>query len=165
MVAARHWLVANGIAQEDAIFLNGGSYGGFLTLWGLARRPELWAGGLATVAIADWVTNYEDAADAMKGAFRMWHGGSLEEVHERYVNSSPATYAENITAPLLVIQGYNDTRTTQRQMEQFEAKLKALGKPIEVIWFDAGHGGLSTDEAITFQEKQIELALSVLKQH
>lgn len=164
MVAARNWLVENSIAQANAIFLNGGSYGGYLTLWGLARRPDLWAGGLATIAIADWLANYEDAADAMKGAFRMWHGGSPEEVRERYINSSPATYAENISAPLLVIQGYNDTRTTQRQMEEFEARMKALGKQIDVLWFDAGHGGISTEEVIAFQEKEIAFALAALPQ-
>ena len=165
MVAARHWLVENGISQADAIFLNGASYGGYLTLWGLARRPDLWAGGLAVIAIADWVVNYEDATDAMKGAFRMWHGGSPEEVHERYVNSSPATYLENISAPLHVIQGYNDTRTTQRQMEQFKARMKAMGKQIEVLWFDAGHGVISSKDEIVFQEKWLELALAILKRH
>ncbi|KAA3665033.1 MAG: S9 family peptidase, partial [Chloroflexi bacterium] len=165
MVAARDWLVENEIAQTNAIFLSGASYGGYLTLWGLARRPDLWAGGLAVVAIADWVANYEDATDAMKGAFRMWHGGSPAEVRERYVNSSPATYLESISAPLLVIQGHNDTRTTPRQMEQFEAGMKASGKQIEVLWFDAGHGEVSAAETIAFHEKQIELALDILKRH
>ncbi|MCP5098267.1 MAG: S9 family peptidase [Chloroflexi bacterium] len=163
MVAARNWLVENNIAQSNAIILNGGSYGGYLTLWGLARRPDLWAGGLASVAIADWVVNYEDAADAMKGAFTMWHGGTLEDVRERYIKSSPITYVENISAPLLVIQGYNDTRTTQRQMEEFEARMKSMGKPIDMLWFDAGHGGISTDQVIEFQEKQLELALKIVQ--
>ena len=39
MVAARDWLVEQQIAQPDAIFLNGASYGGYLTLWGLAAGP------------------------------------------------------------------------------------------------------------------------------
>lgn len=162
MVAARNWLVDNGIARPEAIFLNGDSYGGFLTLWGLARRPDLWAGGLAGIAIADWVANYKDANDAMKGAFTMWHGGTLEEVRERYVQSSPATYLENISAPLLVVQGYNDTRTSARQMQEFEAKMKAAGKQIEVLWFDAGHGGMKTRKAIQYQERMIKFAQEVL---
>ncbi|MBE2199664.1 MAG: S9 family peptidase [Anaerolinea sp.] len=162
MVAARSWLVQSGIARPDAILLHGASYGGYLTLWGLVRRPDLWAGGIAVVAIADWVVNYEDAADAMKGAFTMWHGGSLAEVRERYVRSSPITYAENLAAPLLIVQGYNDTRTSARQMELFVAKLQELGKAVDIAWFDAGHGGLGTQEAIVYQERWMQFAQTVL---
>ena len=41
MAAAYRWLVESRIAQPDAIFLTGKSYGGYLTLLGLGRRPEL----------------------------------------------------------------------------------------------------------------------------
>lgn len=163
MVAARDWLVAQKIAQPDAIFLNGGSYGGYLTVWGLARRPDLWAGGIALVAIADWAANYEDAADAMKGAFAVWHAGHLADVRQNYVNSSPITYIEDIQAPLLIFQGFNDTRTTARQMEQFVAKMKALGKPIEIHWFDAGHGKLDKSSATDDQTRAIQFALDIVK--
>eukprot|EP01046_Picozoa_sp_COSAG06_P052355 COSAG06_NODE_8769_length_2074_cov_5.273785_4_plen_64_part_00 len=36
------------------IFLTGRSYGGYLTLQAAGRRPDLWAGGMGVVAIADW---------------------------------------------------------------------------------------------------------------
>jgi dipeptidyl aminopeptidase/acylaminoacyl peptidase len=162
MVAARDWLVEQKIARPDAIFLNGGSYGGYLTLWGLARRPDLWAGGIAIVAIADWVTNYEDAADAMKGAFAVWHAGHLADVQQNYVKSSPITYIENIQAPLLIFQGFNDSRTTARQMEQFVAKMEALGKPVEIHWFDAGHGKLDKSSVTDDQARAIQFALNVI---
>lgn len=162
MVAARDWLVEQQIAQPEAIFLNGASYGGFLTLWGLARRPDLWAGGIALVAIADWVTNYEDAADAMKGAFAVWHAGHLADVRQNYVKSSPVTYIEDIQAPLLIFQGFNDTRTTARQMEQFVAKMKELGKPVEIHWFDAGHGSLEKSSVTDEQTRAIQFALDII---
>ena len=162
MVAARDWLVAEQIAQPEAIFLNGASYGGFLTLWGLARRPDLWAGGIAGVAIADWVVNYEDAAEAMKGAFAMWHAGHLADVRQNYVKSSPMTYIEDIQAPLLIFQGFNDTRTTPRQMEQFVDRMQELGKTVEIHWFDAGHGSLDKTSAVDDQAKSIQFALDIL---
>lgn len=164
MIAARNWLVDKGIAQPTAIFLHGSSYGGYLTLWGLVRRPDLWAGGIAVVAIADWVANYEDAADAMKGAFATWHGGSLDAVRERYMRSSPITYVENLAAPVLIVQGYNDTRTSARQMELFVAKAKELGKLVTIIWFDAGHGGTGAQNAIPYQEQWMQFAHDILKE-
>ena len=40
MAAARAWAVANGIAQPEAVLLIGGSYGGYLTLQAMGRRPD-----------------------------------------------------------------------------------------------------------------------------
>jgi hypothetical protein len=43
-----------------------GSYGGYLTLHGLSTRPDLWAGGMGSVAIADWTMMYENQADTLR---------------------------------------------------------------------------------------------------
>jgi acetyl esterase/lipase len=162
MVAARDWLVAQNIARPDAIFLSGGSYGGYLTLWGLGKRPDLWAGGLAYIAIADWAVNYEDASDALKGAFRAWFLGAPDEKPEQYAASSPITYAADVQAPVLVIQGRNDTRTSSRQMEMYEEKMKSLGKDIQVLWFDAGHERVAAEQEIHFQEQELLFVQRVL---
>ena len=54
MAGAHRYLVERGVSKPGAIFLQGGSYGGYLTLQGLGVRPELWAGGMGTVAVAAW---------------------------------------------------------------------------------------------------------------
>jgi hypothetical protein len=53
MAGARAYLLSRGVSIPDKILLTGGSYGGYLTLQGLGVRPELWAGGMGVVAIAD----------------------------------------------------------------------------------------------------------------
>ena len=78
--------------------------------------------------------------------------------------SAPVTYAKNIQAPLLVIQGRNDTRFPARQMEVFEAKLKSLGKAIQVHWFDAGHGSRAQEQQIEHQELMMRFGYEVLDQ-
>ncbi len=162
MAAAYHWLVGNGFARPEAVFLTGASYGGYLTLLALGKRPELWAGGMGVVAIADWFLMYEDSADTLKGIQRAFFGGTPEETPEAHSKSSPITYAENYRAPLLVIQGSNDSRCPSRQMERFERKLKSFGKSIEVHWFDAGHGALSQAEQIEHTALKLKFAHRVL---
>ena len=164
MVAARDWLVRAGIAKPDQIFLTGWSYGGYLTLQALGTRPDLWAGGLAGVAIADWVLKYEDAADTLKAYNAALFGGTPKDKPEQYAASSPITYAENVKAPVLIIQGRNDTRTPARQVEMYEQRMKALGKPIEVHWFDAGHMGsfAQVEQAIEHLEIMLRFAYRVL---
>src|SRR5581483_9434335 len=162
MVAVRDWLVKQGIAYPDQIFLTGWSYGGYLTLFALGKRPDLWAGGMAGVAFGDYVIAYEDEAEMLKAYDRGLMGGTPQERLEEYKASSPITYVEQVKAPLLIIQGHNDTRCPPRSVQVYEARMKELGKPIEVFWFDAGHGSLEVAQRIDHQERMLRFAYQVL---
>jgi len=162
MVAAREWLVTQGIADPARVLVTGWSYGGYLTLQALGTRPDLWAGGMAGIAVADWAVAHHDTTDTLRGWRAARFGGTPEEVPERYAASSPITYAQHVKAPILIIQGRSDTRTPPRSVELYEAKMKALGKAIEVHWFDAGHGSLIVDQAIEHHELMLRFAQRVL---
>lgn len=164
MVAARNWLVENGIADPSAILLTGWSYGGYLTLHALGREPELWAGGMAGIAIADWTLSYHESADTLRGYQLSLFGGTPEEKPDVYAASSPITYAEHVSAPVLIIQGRSDTRTPAQPIVNYEKKMKALGKPIEVHWFETGHQGAFADVelGIDHHERILQFAHQVL---
>ncbi|HZG67682.1 MAG TPA: prolyl oligopeptidase family serine peptidase, partial [Herpetosiphonaceae bacterium] len=164
MVAGRSWLVEQGIADPDSILLTGWSYGGYLTLMGLGKRPELWAGGMAGIAIADWTIQYEDTADTLRGYQVALLGGTPQEKPDVYAASSPITYADRVRAPVLIIQGRNDTRTPARPIEMYEQKLREQGKQVEVHWFDAGHAGsfARAELAIEHHEIMLRFAYRVL---
>jgi dipeptidyl aminopeptidase/acylaminoacyl peptidase len=164
MVAARNWLVEHGFARPDQILLTGWSYGGYLTLQALGKRPDLWAGGMAGIAIADWAIMYEDSADTLKGYQVALFGGTPEEKPDQYAASSPITYVKKVKAPVLIIQGRHDTRTPARPVEMYEEKMKSLGKSIEVHWFDAGHLGASAqvEQSIEHQERMLRFAYRTL---
>lgn len=162
MVAARNWLLQEGIADPDHILVTGGSYGGYLTLQALGKYPDLWAGGMAEIAIADWFLMYEDQAETLRATQCSLFGGTPSEKPKAHQAASPITYAEQIKAPILVIQGRNDTRCPARQMQAYEAKLKSLGKSIQIHWFDAGHGSKATEQQIEHQSLQLQFAYSLL---
>lgn len=160
MVAAREFLLREGIARPGAIFLTGWSYGGYLTLLGLGKCPELWAGGMAGVAIADWAIQWEETADTLRGYQEALFGGTPREVPERYAASSPITYAEKVQAPVLIIQGRNDTRTPPRPVVLYEKRMKELGKEITLHWFDTGHAGSFADTEIGIGHQQMMLSFA-----
>jgi dipeptidyl aminopeptidase/acylaminoacyl peptidase len=87
-------------------------------------------------------------------------GGTPQEKPQQYAASSPITHAERVQAPILVIQGYNDSRCPAGQMARYEARMKSLGKPIEVLWFDAGHAGsfAQVELSIAHQEAMLRFA-------
>jgi dipeptidyl aminopeptidase/acylaminoacyl peptidase len=91
-------------------------------------------------------------------------GGTRDEKREAYVAASPITYAGQVQAPVLIIQGRNDTRCPARQVEMYEQKMKALGKRIEVHWYDAGHIVRGTEAAIKNQELMMGFAYRVLEE-
>jgi dipeptidyl aminopeptidase/acylaminoacyl peptidase len=162
MVASRNWLIKEGIAIPEKIVLTGWSYGGYLTLLALGKYPDLWAGGMAGTATVDWAMEYEDLSPALRGYSVALFGGTPQERPEQYMKSSPMTYLQNVRAPVLIIQGRNDTRTPARPVEVYEARLKALGKPVEVHWFNEGHLGGGIEQDIEHMEIMLRFAYRVL---
>jgi dipeptidyl aminopeptidase/acylaminoacyl peptidase len=162
IVAARTWLVDHGVADPDLVFLTGWSYGGYLTLHASGMAPGLWAGGMAGIAIADWRLMFEDMAETLRQYAVALFGGGPDDVPDVYRSSSPITYAEHVDTPLLVFQGSNDTRCPARQLRVYEERLRELGKPIEVEWFDAGHGTLDAEQQIRFQQQMLDFAGAIV---
>ena len=155
MVAARETLVRMGIADPERVVLNGASYGGYLTLLGLGRRPDLWAAGVAYVAIADWRLLYQDG-ESLRDYQSALFGGTPDETPELHAEASPVTYVEEVAAPLLILQGRNDARCPARQMEQYVERAERAGKDITIDWFDAGHGHGATQTRIDWCRRAIE---------
>jgi dienelactone hydrolase len=155
VVAVRDHLVRTGVADGSRVVLAGASWGGFLTLLGLGLYPDRWALGLAGVPVADYVAAYEDEMDSLKAFDRSLFGGTPEQVPDRYRDSSPITYLEQVRAPVLILAGENDPRCPIRQIDNYVAALGLRGLPHEVYRYDAGHGSLVDDERV--RQMQVEL--------
>jgi dipeptidyl aminopeptidase/acylaminoacyl peptidase len=158
VVAVRDHLVATGIADADRVVLGGGSWGGYLTLLGLGTYPDRWAAGLAGVPVADYVAAYEDEMEGLKAFDRSLLGGSPQEVPDRYRDSSPITYVDAVTAPVLVLAGENDPRCPIRQIENYLARLAERDAAHQVYRFDAGHGSLVDDERVRQMRVELDFA-------
>lgn len=159
--AVRAWAVGSGLADPAQLVLSGGSWGGYLTLLGLGVQPADWTLGLAAVPVADYLTAYADEMEALKSLDRTLFGGAPEEVPERWRDSSPLTYVEQVRAPVYISAGVNDPRCPIRQIENYVERLDQLGKVHEVYRYDAGHGSLVVDERI----KQLRLEIDFTMRH
>ena len=138
--AAVRWLRESGAARPDAIAVMGGSYGGFMTLAALTTYPDLWAAGVDTVGIANWVTMLENTGP-WRRKLREVEYGSLERDRDFLASISPINHVDRIEAPLLVIHGANDPRVPVGESEQIVASLRARGREVEYLRYeDEGHG-------------------------
>lgn len=159
-VAAVHdWAVATGLADPARSVVEGGSWGGYLTLLALGTQPERWAAGVAAVPVADYVAAYEDEMEPLRDFDRALFGGSPEEVGDLYRECSPITYIDKVRAPVLVLAGENDPRCPIRQINNYLAKLAELELPYEVYRFDAGHGSLVIAETMRQAAASVDFVL------
>lgn len=161
IVKVREWLVSSGIADSSRLILAGGSWGGYLTLLGLGRHPELWSLGIAMVPVADYVAAFEDEMEPLKAFDKALFGGTPEEIPEVYRERSPITYVERVRVPVFMLAGENDPRCPIRQIDNYLDRLRDLGKLHEVYRYDAGHGSLVIGEMI----RQIELQIAFAARH
>ncbi|NLN70766.1 MAG: S9 family peptidase [Chloroflexi bacterium] len=120
----------------------GRSYGGYMTLTLAGRHPELWAAAVDMFGPYDLLTFLERIPPTWKPYYHLALGDPEDSADLEFLKDrSPKTWIENLTAPMLVIQGRNDPRVVSEESEDLVAHLKAVGKDIDLLLFeDEGHG-------------------------
>jgi len=103
---------------------------------------------------------YEGSSETLRGYCSAMFGGTPAEKLAQYAASSPIADVARVEAPLLIIQGRNDTRTPAWPVEIYTDRLRALGKSVDFEWFETGHiGGLAdVDLGIAHQERMLRFA-------
>jgi dipeptidyl aminopeptidase/acylaminoacyl peptidase len=156
VVAGIDWLAAEGIADPKRIGITGGSYGGYMTLYALARHPGRFAAGVSIVGVVSWKTLF----DTTRGDLREYlirELGDATKDPQLYVERSPITHAKQIRAALLVLQGANDPRVPKSEALQIVEALKANGAPHEYHEYpDEGHGFSRTENRIDSLRRTVD---------
>lgn len=143
VVAAKKMLVATGFVDVDKIAIEGQSYGGYMTLAGLAFRPKEFAAGVDIYGVSNWLRLLKNTPAWWEDLRRLLYTEVGDPAtDEAYLTKiSPVFHADKIERPLLVLQGANDPRVLPIESEDIVAKVKARGVPVEYISFpDEGHG-------------------------
>lgn len=140
LAGVRH-LAEQGQIDPRRVGLMGSSYGGYLTLYALARDEEgAWAAGVASSAMPDLALDYE----LSKPRFEQWYKarmGSPETDAELFRERSPVTHLEGLKAPLLLFHGAKDANVPQAGARAVYERLKAMGRePRLFVYHDEGHG-------------------------
>ena len=131
----------------------GRSYGGYMTLTLAARHPELWSAACDMFGPYDLFTFMDRLPETWKPYFYL-SVGHPEKDKDFLTERSPRTYIENITAPLLVIQGKNDPRVIEQESHDLVDYLRSLGKEVEYLMFEnEGHDVLKYENRVTCYNK------------
>ncbi len=143
VIAAARWARESGLASR--LYVMGYSYGGYMTLCAMTRKPNVFDGGVAGASVADWEEMYELSDPAFKQFIEMLFAGRRDLWKER----NPITYLENMKKPLALIHPTNDTRTPLKPVLRFLEKAAEAGKSVEAhLAPDMGHVVNTVDDVV-----------------
>ena len=146
--ACVEYAVAAGAADPARIGIMGGSYGGYMTMAGLADYPERFAAGANLYGVVNFATFFAHTEPWMAAISKVEYGDPDTEA-ELLRELSPIHRLDRVTAPTIILHGANDTNVPVVEAEQVVEGLRGRGIPVEYILFpDEGHGFRKTANRI-----------------
>lgn len=158
-------LVKEGIADKSRMCLFGGSYGGYATLQGLVKDPDLWRCGSAYVAVTDLellqTVAWSDTArlsDYFETDFKR-RVGDKDADREQFNKTSPAKNADKIKAAVMLTMGADDQRVPLIHGTTMRDALEKAGKKVDYKVYAEAHG-FNKDENVFDFYKRLEKFLA-----
>lgn len=146
------WAIKEGIADKNRICMYGASYGGYSTLMGVAKEPDLYRCAFGNVGVYDLAAWYRvgDAKDSKSGITYLREAVGTIDLD----SASPAKLAARIKVPVYLTAGKEDVRTPAVQTEMMHAALQKAGKQSEMhIYEGEGHGNFLLKNRIDFYQR------------
>ncbi len=149
--------------DQSRVGIMGGSYGGFLTAWAIAR-DDRYQSAIVERALIDW-ESFGGTSDINRDFSGLYLYPATAGDHHALWDASPLASAGRVTTPTLVIHSENDLRCPIGQAEQFFTALLRNGVDVEMIRFpDEGHE-LSRSGAPRHRVERFEYILSWHDRH
>ncbi|WP_338846965.1 alpha/beta fold hydrolase [Massilia sp. W12] len=149
------WMTQQGYADGKRICIAGASYGGYATLMGLIRDPQLYRCGIAWASVTDLQLLFDpiwgDMSDKALRFIAPEMLGHPEKDAAMLAAHSPINLVDKLRKPLLLAHGENDWRVPIRHSQKLYRALKAQDAPVEWVSYPKqGHGWTSMQVELDF---------------
>ncbi len=149
------WLIDQKIADPKRVGIYGASYGGYATLAGIVKTPDLYAAAVDYVGVSNLLTFMNTIPPYWKPFLVKMHAMVGDPVKDKATleANSPALHADRIVTPLFIAQGAHDPRVNKAESDQMVQALKARGVEVEYMVKDnEGHGFHNDENKFEFYE-------------
>ena len=162
----------NTLAQEgridpERVCIVGGSYGGYAALAGAALTPDVYKCVVSINGVSDLqeiMSDFERNAGSDHWVMSHWKkkiaNGEFNDEHLHQI--SPANFAKNVKAPVLLIHGERDLVVPFEQSQIMADALEKHDKKVEFVKLKKGNHYLSSEENRITAMKAID---RFVKQH
>lgn len=138
-------LVKQGIVDPNRVCIIGASYGGYATMYGLVKDPDLYKCGVNWVGVTDVSLLFTVTWSDMKGPYMdnlgtKMHGDPKTDTAYFHKSSAIENVAK-IKAPVLMAYGSEDVRVPLIHGEKMRDALRKQGNTVEyMVMTGEGHG-------------------------
>ena len=140
VLSAADWIKQTGYVDPKKLILMGGSYGGYLTMMGVTKAPDVWAAGIPIVPFVNWFTEIKNEDPVLQQS-DLATMGDLDKNKALYEDRSPINFVDKIKAPLYLLAGGNDPRCPKTEAQQVVDAIKKRGGVVEYkVYENEGHG-------------------------
>ncbi|MCL1867445.1 MAG: S9 family peptidase [Paludibacter sp.] len=162
------YVIAQGWVDKDKIAIYGASHGGYATLMGLIKTPDLYACGVDYVGVSNIFTFMKSMPEYWKPYTAMlkqvWYDTDNEQETEIAKEVSPVYQVEKIKSPLFVVQGANDPRVNINEADQIVETLRNKGVNVPyMVKYNEGHGFHHEENSIDFYKCMLGFLAEYLK--
>ena len=140
-ISAVDWAIDNGFADENNLFIAGGSAGGIATAYAIGLTNRFNA-AMAAKPVINWVSKVL-TADSYIGQIATQFPGPPWEELEHYWERSPLSLVGNVETPTMLITGEVDYRTPISETEQFYQALQLRRVPSVMVRIPGSHHGIA----------------------
>lgn len=142
---AKH-LIDEGLVDPDRIAIIGWSASGYTTLSALAFR-DFFKAGISSYGIGDLEAMTQDTH---KFESRYLDGliGPYPERIDLYKERSAINYVDQISAPMLILQGLEDKVVPPNQAQMMYDAVKAKGLPVAMVLYEGEQHGFRKAETV-----------------
>nr|WP_299343897.1 alpha/beta fold hydrolase [Allomuricauda sp.] len=166
-IEGKNWLAQQVDIDSEKIGIIGGSYGGYMTMAALTFAPEEFDVGVNIFGVTNWLRTLKSIPpwwESFKDALYKELGDPHTADSVRLRAISPLFHTDNVTKPLIVLQGAQDPRVLQVESDEIVAGVKKNGVPVEYVLFeDEGHGFVKKENQIEAYSKILEFLDIYLK--
>ena len=162
------YAIEQGWADKDKMAIYGASHGGYATLMGLVKTPDLYTCGVNYVGVSNIFTFFDSFPEYWKPykeiVKEIWY--DLDNPEEAVIAKevSPVFQIDKIKKPLFVIQGANDPRVKIAESDQIVNALRANGFDVPyMVKYDEGHGFGKEENSIEMYEATLGFLSKYLK--
>ena len=166
-IAGKDWLASQEMINKEKIGIIGGSYGGYMTMAALTYAPDEFQVGVNIFGVTNWIRTLKSIPpwwESFKDALYTEMGNPHTADSVRLKEISPLFHTENVTKPLMVLQGAQDPRVLKIESDEIVEGVKKNGVPVEYVVFDdEGHGFVKKENEIEAYGKILKFLDQYLK--
>ncbi|MCY3571429.1 MAG: DPP IV N-terminal domain-containing protein [Chloroflexi bacterium] len=145
--AAVQQLSDEGLIDIERVGVYGWSYGGYMTVMSMLRRPDLFKVGVSGAPVSDW--------DGYDTGYTERYMGTPQNNAEGYREGSLLTHADKLEGQLLLIHGGVDENVHFRHTARLITALTAADRDYDLLMFPEERHMPRDQAGLEYQERRV----------